>query len=314
MLATRSTARIIEHERPDVIEAGSSYFAPWLVRSTAARLGIPVVWFYHGHLPRIIAPLLDRDSLGRWAVASAAVRYVRQLARRVDLVLVASEFAQGDLARFGITHTRRVPLGVDVDTFHPDRRARSAETRARWQLDAGPVVMYTGRLTLEKQLMTAVRAWQLVRTPGATLLLVGAGPQAAALKAAAGPAVRFLPFVSSREQMADLYAAADLYLAPGPAETFGLSAHEAMASGTPVLSVDEGAVAEQVRRCQAGAVYPLGDEVELARQVDAMLASDLTSTAERTRQFIEAHHRWDVAFDQIFGIYRSLLRTGSAGT
>jgi glycosyltransferase involved in cell wall biosynthesis len=87
-----------------------------------------------------------------------------------------------------------------------------------------------------------------------------------------------------------------------------------MASGTPVLSVDEGAVAEQVRRCQAGAVYPLGDEVELARQVDAMLASDLTSTAERTRQFIEAHHRWDVAFDQIFGIYRSLLRTGSAGT
>lgn len=313
MLATRSTARIIEHERPDVVEAGSSYFAPWLVLSSAARLGIPVVWFYHGHLPRIIAPRLDRDSPGRWALASAAVRYVRQVARRVDLVLVASDFARSDLARFGVTNTRRVALGVDADTFHPGRRARSAETRDRWQLGAGPMVLYTGRLTLEKQLMTAVQAWRQVRTPGATLVLVGAGPQSAALKAAAGPAVRFLPFVTSREQMADLYAAADLYLAPGPAETFGLSAHEAMASGTPVLSVDEGAVAEQVRRCMTGGLYPLGDQGELARQVDALLASDLPATAERTRRFIEAHHRWDVAFDQIFAIYRSLLRTGSAG-
>ncbi len=136
---------------------------------------------------------------------------------------------------------------------------------------------------------------------------MGAGPQAAALRAAAGPAVRFVPFVSSREQMADLYAAADTYLAPGPAETFGLSAHEAMASGTPVLSVDEGAVAEQVRRSGAGSLYPLGDEAALASQVDAMLATDLSSTAQRARQFIETHHRWDVVFDQIFGIYRTLL-------
>ena len=311
MLATRSTARIIEHERPDVIEAGSSYFAPWLVRGTAARLDIPVVWFYHGHLPRIIAPRLDRDSLGRWTLASAAVRYVRQLARQVDLVLVASDFARNDLARFGVTNTRRVPLGVDADTFHPSRRARRDQTRARWNLGGGPVALYTGRLTLEKQLMTAVRAWRQVRTPDAVLVLAGAGPQAAALKAAAGPNVRFLPFVTSREQIADLYAAVDLYLAPGPAETFGLSAHEAMASGTPVLSVDEGAVAEQVHRSSTGALYPLGDEAELARQVDAMLASDLTPAAQRTRQFIEAHHRWDIAFDQIFGIYRSLLRTGA---
>ena len=318
MLAAGDASRIIEQERPDVIEAGSSYLAPWLVRSSAARLGIPVVWFYHGHLPRIIAPRLDRDSLGRWAMASVAVRYVRHVARQVDLVLVASEFARSDLARFGITNTRRVPLGVDADTFHPGRRARRAETRARWQLGSGPLVLYTGRLTLEKQLMTAVLAWRQVRTPDATLLLVGGGPQEAALKAAAqkrgaGAAVRFLPFVSSREQLADLYAAADLYLAPGPAETFGLSAHEAMATGTPVLSVDEGAVAEQVRRSMAGDVYPLGDEAALARQVDAMLEADLSSMTQRAREFIEAHHRWDVVFDQIFGIYRSLQRPRLVG-
>ena len=307
MLGRTSVARIMDAERPDIIEAGSSYFAPWLVRSAAAQLGIPVVWFYHGHLPRIVAPLLDRDSLGRWALSSAAVRYVRLIARHVSLVLVASDFARADLERFGITNTRRVPLGVDADTFHPDRRERGAETRNRWQLGADPLVLYTGRLTLEKQLMTVVRAWRRVRTPGATLVLVGAGPQARTLRAAAGRNVRFIPFVSSREEMADLYAAADLYVAPGPAETFGLSAHEAMASGTPVLSVDEGAVAEQVRRSGAGSLYPLGDEAALASEVDSLLSADASSTALRARQFIETHHRWDVVFDQIFGIYRTLI-------
>jgi alpha-1,6-mannosyltransferase len=307
MLGKASVARIMDHERPDIIEAGSAYFVPWLVRSSAARLGIPVVWFYHGHLPRIVAPRLDRDSLGRWALSSAAVRYVRMIARQMSMVLVASEFARNDLDRFGITNTRRVPLGVDADTFHPGRRQSAAETRERWQLGPGPLVLYTGRLTLEKQLMTAVRAWQKVRTPGATLLLVGAGPQAQALRSAAGPNVRFIPFVSSRELMADLYAAADLYLAPGPAETFGLSAHEAMASGTPVLSVDEGAVAEQVRRSGAGWLYPLGDEAGLANQVDTILAADVSASAQRAREFIEIHHRWDAVFDQIFAIYRTLL-------
>ena len=307
MLGRTSVARIMDAERPDIIEAGSSYFAPWLVRSAALRLGIPVVWFYHGHLPRIVAPLLDRDSLGRWALSSAAVRYVQLLARQMNVVLVASDFAQADLERFGITNTRRVPLGVDADLFNPGRRERAVETRKRWQLGPGPVVLYTGRLTLEKQLMTAVMAWRKVRTPDATLVLVGAGPQARALRAAAGAGVRFIPFVSSREQMADLYAAADLYLAPGPAETFGLSAHEAMASGTPVLSVDEGAVAEQVRRSGAGSLYPLGDQAALASRVDSLLAADTSATAMRAREFIETHHRWDVVFDQIFGIYRTLL-------
>ena len=77
MLGRTSVARIMDAERPDIIEAGSSYFAPWLVRSAAAQLGIPVVWFYHGHLPRIVAPLLDRDSLDfSFSGLKTAVRYL----------------------------------------------------------------------------------------------------------------------------------------------------------------------------------------------------------------------------------------------
>ena len=56
MLATRSTTRIVAHERPDLIEVGSAWCAPWLVRLATRGLRVPAVWFYHSNFPRIIAP------------------------------------------------------------------------------------------------------------------------------------------------------------------------------------------------------------------------------------------------------------------
>ncbi len=80
-----------------------------------------------------------------------------------------------------------------------------------------------------------------------------------------------------------------------------------MASATPVLSVDRGAVAEQVQRSGTGAVYPLDDPAGLAETADALLDGDLRGHGTRARAFIEAHHRWDSVFDRIFGVYRELL-------
>lgn len=308
MLTPRAVARIVRHERPDIIEVGSSYFAPWMVRGPARREGIPVVWFYHGHLPRIVAPLLDGDPVPRRWVARAAAHYVRAIGRRVARTFVASDFARQDLERFGVENVVRVPLGVDADTFNPLRRSRAAAVRRARGLTDDPIALYTGRFTGEKDLDIAVEAWRHVTTPGATLVLLGAGPRQAALSARAeGLRVRIMPFEHDREAMADLYAAADVYLAPGPAETFGLSAHEAMASGTPVLSVNAGAVAEQVRRCGAGALYPLRDPRALADAADALFASGPDTAGARSRAFIEAHHRWDVVLDRLFGVYREVV-------
>ena len=308
MIAPGRVRRILERERPDIIEIGSSHFVPWLVRRPAARLGIPAVWFFHSHLPRIIAPRQERDRPHRWWAARQALRYVRRVAAGVERTLVASDFARDDLLRAGVERVVRVPLGVDTATFNPQRRQHADRTRHRFGLGAAPFALYAGRFTAEKELVTAVEGWGRVRQDGAQLLLVGAGPQEARLRARAGAGVRFIGFVQDREAMADLYAAADLYLAPGPAETFGLAAHEAMASGTPVLSVDVGAVAEQVERSGIGAAYPLGDPAALAATADMLLDGPALAMREPARAWIEAHHRWDAAFLKIVDVYRDVLR------
>src|SRR5262249_61750241 len=98
-------------------------------------------------------------------------------------------------------------------------------------------------------------------------------------------------------------------VAPGSIETFGLSALEALASGTPLLSADRGGVAETVARSGAGKVFASGDPDALAEGAERLLTGDLRSLGMAGRRYAEAHHRWGVVLDRLFDVYRDILRS-----
>nr|MDT0666276.1 glycosyltransferase [Micromonospora sp. DSM 115978] len=111
------------------------------------------------------------------------------------------------------------------------------------------LLVHASRLSPEKRGDLAVDALaELVRRRvPARLVVAGDGPSRARLeRRAAGLPVVFLGFVNDRERMASLLATADVVLAPGPVETFGLAALEAMASGTPTVVHHASALAELV--------------------------------------------------------------------
>lgn len=312
LLATRTTRRILEHERPDLIEVGSPWLVPWVTRRANRHLGAPMVWFYHTHFPAIIDP---GTSPAGWrnAAAHAAWGYVRQLSGLYRAVLVASESVARTLEREGVERVHRVSLGVDLDRFHPSRRARLAETRRRFGLPDAPLAVFVGRFAGEKQIETVIDAWhEIARRTDAWLVLVGAGPREAQLRARAeGRQVRWIPYQRDREALADLLAAADLYVAPGPAETFGLSALEAMASGLPVLSVDAGGVADRVRASGAGALYAPADIAACIEAATSLLRGDPAALGRSARAFAERHHGYRQAFEGIFSVYRTVLAGGA---
>lgn len=311
LLATRSLKRIVHEERPDVIEVGSPFFVPWLVRAAARPLGIPLINFYHSNFPRMLCPSEEHASMIRRRAAASAWWYVRQLDPVFHTTIVASEFSAQELARVGIERTVRVPLGVDLEHFHPRRRYWSGETRERLGLPSGPLVLYVGRFANDKELDVVVDAWPRVhRVTGATLVLAGDGPLRESLvRRALGKAVQFLPYQHDRYVLADLFAAADLYIAPSSVETFGLSALEALASGTPLLSASRGGVAEQVERSGAGATFQSGNTGELADAAITLLRADLTKLGCLGRAYAEREHAWDVVFDRIFDVYASVLKS-----
>jgi alpha-1,6-mannosyltransferase len=309
MLATRSTSRIVAHERPDLIEVGSTWFAPWLVHLATRRVDVPAVWFYHSNFPRVIAPWPETAGRMKRAAAEFAWGYVRRLGRMVRATLAPSDFVARELERVGVERVVRVGLGVDLERFHPARRAMAAETRQRHGLPEGPLAIYVGRLAGEKEVDLLLTAWpEVERRTGARLVLVGDGPSRRRLQRRPGSErMYWLPFQQDRERLADLLAAVDLSVSPCSIETFGLSALEALASGTPLLSADRGGVAETVGRSGAGATFASGDAGALADQAKALLLGDLAALGAKGRRYAEADHGWDAVLDRIFDVYRGVL-------
>jgi alpha-1,6-mannosyltransferase len=309
MLATRSTSRIVAHERPDLIEVGSAWCAPWLVHLATRRIDVPAVWFYHSNFPRVIAPRPASAGSIKRAASRYAWRYVRRLSRLVTATLAPSDFVVGELEREGVERVERVTLGVDLDRFHPRRRAYAAETRRSFGIPDGPLALFVGRVAREKELDLLLAAWpEVERRTGMKLVLAGNGPSRRRLQRQSG-SDRFiwLPFEADRDRLADLMAAADLYVAPCSLETFGLSALEALASGTPILSADRGGVAETVVRSGAGVTFRSGDAGALSEAAVNMVTGPIADLGRRGRCYVEAHHGWDQVFDQLFAKYRSIL-------
>jgi|SRR5579862_294069 len=313
MLATRSIRRIVEHERPDVIEVGSPFFVPWITRRAARRFDVPLVMFFHSNFPRTVCAFPERASPMRRRAHDAVWRYVRRLNQEFEVTIVASEFMANDLEAHGASRVVRIPLGVDLDHFHPDRRADAAPTRAMLGLPVdAPVVGFVGRFAREKEVELLVDAWTRVapRTD-AYLALVGDGPGRRRLQARAqGDRIVWIPYQNDRHHLANILAAFDIFVSPGSIETFGLSALEAAASGTAVVTADRGGVSEQIRQSGGGALFPAGDCDGLAETLTRLLQSgdSLAQLGARGRAYAEREHAWSRVFDRIFDVYRRVAQ------
>jgi len=200
-----------------------------------------------------------------------------------------------------------VPLGVDLDLFRPDRR--DPAVRARW---AGPeevLVVHCSRLSTEKRPELAVDALAALRAAGvaAVLVVAGDGPKQAALAARArNLPVHFTGFLPDRTAVAALLASADVVLAPGPVETFGLAALEALAAGTPVVVNAASALPEVV----AGAgMVAAGSGAAFAGGVRRLLARPERARRAAARARAE-RFGWSHAVDGFLRVHHELCRTG----
>jgi alpha-1,6-mannosyltransferase len=145
----------------------------------------------------------------------------------------------------------------------------------------------------------------------AVLVVAGDGPLRRSLEArAAGLPVSFLGHVANRGLLAQLLATADVVIAPGPAETFGLSALEALASGTPVVVSSQGALPEVIGH---GGVAAEENDAAYADAVECLLRRDVPERRRAAREGAE-RFGWPAAVDgflRAHGLHR--VRHGGAG-
>ncbi len=172
------------------------------------------------------------------------------LARQVRGIFTPSEHVkQKVIRRFGIKNVKVTPNGVDHSVFHPGAR------QSRLQLPKC-YVLFVGTLEPRKNLSLLLHTWNEIKDDLKEIWLVIAGVGGIVFKELNFPhemeRVLFPGYVDD-ETLAGLYANALLFILPSQDEGFGLPALEAMASGTPVIVSDGGALPEVVG--EAGTIY-----------------------------------------------------------
>jgi alpha-1,6-mannosyltransferase len=225
----------LERFRPTTVEiSDKSTLLP--VARWARRTGIGSVLFSHERLDAMLSLRTGRQ-LG---VAAGVGALYKLLSRTYDAVVVTSRYAAAEFDEV-TTPLVRIPLGVDLDTFHPSL----AEP-----VDDGVLkLVHAGRLSREKSPHLAVATAAELHRRGVPLRMdvYGSGPHLDELVAIAGSApVIFHGYVDGRRTLARHLAEADIALSVCPGETFGLAVLEALASGTPVVTADTGGARELV--------------------------------------------------------------------
>lgn len=252
--------RLLAHRRFDVVNTHSSTDA-WLSAIACATLGgaPPMVRTRH-----ISAPLPSNGAT-RWLYTRAADRVVTTGERLRQQVMRETAI---DAAR-----VVSIPTGIDLARFRPG--SRDAMRSALGLDGAAPLVGIVATLRSWKGHRHLLEALGAMARKDARVVIVGDGPQRAALEAlAAAPGLAGrVVFAGNQADVAPWMQAFDVFCLPSYAnEGVPQSLMQAMACGLPVVTTPVGSIEEIVSDGDTGLLVPPEDPGRLGEALDRLLA------------------------------------------
>lgn len=215
----RSLATMLDTLKPDAVHIATEGPLGWAARKHCLRRGWSFTTAFHTKFPEILkaalrVPLWMGYGLFRW------------FHRPSSGVMVPTQGVLKMLEGRGFQQLKPWTHGVDLHLFEHHSRALDLP---EFQGLPRPLALYVGRVSYEKN----IDAFLDLELEG-TRIVCGEGPLLAQLKDRY-PDVVWMG-VLPRDKLAQVFAAADVFVFPSRNETFGLVMLEAMACGTPVAA------------------------------------------------------------------------------
>ena len=289
---------------PDLLHAHSPVLNALPALRVGRRRGIPVVYEVRAFWEdAAVDHGTTRETSPRYFASRALETWVL---RRADHVTTICEGLRGDIIGRGISPEKVtvVPNAVDPGEF-TFGTAPNQDLRNKLGLEGKRVIGFAGSFYGYEglDLLLEATAFLAPRRPDLRVLLVGGGPQEAALRAQAsagglGERVIFTGRVPHQE-VQRYYELIDVLAYPRRSMRLTelvtpLKPLEAMAQGRMFVASDVGGHRELVRHGVTGFLCKAGDAAALAQQIDAVLNDEDSwpLIAARARQFVETERTW----------------------
>ncbi len=264
-----SATNIVKEIKPDIIHSHGISTTGIAAFQAAKKINVPAIASFHTLVPEATHYLTKQENFQK-LFESVAWKYLGWYYSNFEKVLVPNNFSKAILEKYGIKNIVIKSIGVDLGIFSPNSECEFI--RKKYAAD-GPIVLFVGRLVIEKNLVLLVDAAQKVlnKIPNAKFIIAGKGPAEQYymdMVKSRGLSENFIfaGFVPDSELPA-LYCAADVFAFPSLYDTLGLVVLEAMATVTPVVVPKESAAAEFVRNEKNG--YLFSDSQDFSEKIIA---------------------------------------------
>lgn len=288
--------------RPDLLHLATPFNIGLCGLRYARKYGLPHVASYHTHFDRY----LEYYRMKR--IVPLYWKYMKWFHRSCDATFAPSNETLDSLQVQGFQRLKLWSRGIDCNLYTPKKR--SHQVRDRYGITAPLLLLYVGRIAPEKDINTlALAMQQLPESMQSQVhwLVVGDGPLLPEMRTQAPHNVTFTGYKHG-EELAQLYASADLFVFPSSTETFGNVVLEAMASGLPVLAVNEGGVKDLITPGRNGMIVEPRSPDAFIREICASIEHPhkLAAMGYEGRQ-LALDRSWESIFDGLIHDYEEIL-------
>ena len=287
--------------RPDLVHIATEGPLSWSALQAAHILRLPVTSDFRTNFHSYC------QHYGVGWLTKPIVAYLRKFHNRTAFTMVPTTEMKHQLEAMGFKNLRVVARGIDTQLFHPSKR--SEVMRKGWNVKPDTIVLLSvGRLAAEKNLELTIHTYQALKAAGRDVHMVfaGDGPMRGVTQAKC-PEALFLG-MCTHEQLATLYASADLLLFPSLTETFGNVTLESLACATPVLAFDCAAAGEFITHQHNGWLAHRDDRQSYIQTALAITADPhtLLRAREHARASVE-QLGWDEIAGQVEALFQRAI-------
>lgn len=288
--------------QPDLIHVATPFNMGLCGLHYGKKFGIPIASSYHTHFDRYL-------EYYRLQLASNWIwRYLRWFHDSCETTLVPSQETMDQLIKRGFSRVHLWTRGVDCDLFHPAKR--NHQLRDKLRCGRPFIFLYVGRMAPEKDLDILLEIMSKLPQPlreNIQWVMVGDGPILSDLQQQVPSNVTFTGSLRG-EELAEVYASADLFVFPSTTETFGNVVLEALASGIPAIGADAGGVKEIIRHGKSGILcQPRNSDAFIHAITHIMEKKSLLCTMGHHGRRFALTRSWEAIFDSLLAHYEQMI-------